>query len=208
VVTVDAGGGQVPTLRQTTVDPADLAEVFADAAESGLLDDPAPDTGTLCCDLGDTNVVLTDAAATHELSVVGLGGEDNANADLTADEREAREEIIDLRGRLDSLAEQGDDQGPYAADELAVYAFPGEVGPDAEPPPPWPLGDSLAEGGTPIDPDGRCLHLTTDSETVLAAAAARDASSTPDDATTLWTSAGQIWHVILRPLLPHEHTCP
>jgi hypothetical protein len=208
VVIADGGAGPVPAVRQATVDPADLADLFADAAEADLLDEPAPPTGTLCCDLSETVVVLTDATATHDLSVVGLGAEDNANADLTDDERAAREAIVDLRRQLEGLAEAGDARGPYVAHELAVYVFAGEVGPDVEPPPPWPLDYSLDQGGTPIDPDGRCFTLTTGSDTVLAAAAAREAGGEVADATTLWTSAGRTWHVLLRPLLPHEHGCP
>jgi hypothetical protein len=208
VVIAEGGAGPVPTLHQATVDPTDIADLFAGAAEAGLLDDPAPATGTLCCDMSETDVVLTDATATHEVSVVGLGAEDDANTDLTDDERAVREAIIDLRRQLEGLAEAGDAPGPYVADELAVYVFAGEVGPDVEPPPAWPLDDPLAQGGTPIDSGGRCFTLTTGSDTVLAAAAAREAGGAVGDATTLWTSAGRTWHVILRPLLPHEHGCP
>ena len=133
VVIADGGAGPVPAVRQATVDPADLADLVADAAEADLLDEPAPPTGTLCCDLSETVVVLTDATATHDLSVVGLGAEDNANADLTDDERAAREAIIDLRRQLEGLAEAGAGQGPYVADELAVYVFAARSGRTSSP---------------------------------------------------------------------------
>jgi hypothetical protein len=192
----------VPSVREATVSRAELTDLFADAADAGLLDDPAPDTGgPICCDMGDTNVVLTDATTIHELSASGLEAEDSAN--LTAAQRDVRQAIIDLRSRLETLAEESDDE--YTPAELAVYVFEGGAAPGVEPPP-WPLDDPLAEGGTPIEPDGRCLHITTDSDTVWAAVQDRDRS--PQAASTIWRSAGRTWHVIVRPLLPHEHGCP
>jgi hypothetical protein len=207
VVVVDNGAGPVPSLRQVTVEPAKVADLLAHAAEAGLLGDPPPDTGVLCCDLGYTNVTLTDATATHTLSITGLGSEDNANADLTADERDVREAVVDLRDGLENLVREADGT-PYVPNELAVYVFAGDESTDGEAPPPWPLPDSLAAGGTPIEPDGRCIHLTTESATVLAAAAARDASGSGDGPATSWSSAGRAWQVTLRPLLPDEHDCP
>lgn len=181
----DSGG-----LRQAKVSPTDVAALLADAAEAGLLDQPTPDTGTLCCDLGDTVVALTDAKGTHRFSVVGLGGEENANADLTAGQRAVRQAIVDLRSGLDRLVRESNDVGDYAPEELAAYVSPADdAGPGVETPP-WPLPGSLAEG---------CLHITTGVDKVLDAGA---------DAPTTWSSAGRTWRVILRPLLPHEHDCP
>jgi len=179
--------------REAQVRPADVAALLADAAESGLLDDDPPDTGTLCCDLGDTIIVLTDVKATHQMSIIGLGAEGNANAELTTEQRAVRQAALDLRSGLDELVQESDEVRDYAPKELAAYVFPGEAGPGVEVPP-WPLEGSLAEG---------CTHVTTGADTVLADAEARD-----DDAGTTWTSAGRPWRVILRPLLPHEHACP
>jgi hypothetical protein len=179
-------GDQV--VRQANVSPTEVAALFADAAEAGLLDDDPPDAGTLCCDLGDTIVVLADETGTHQVSVVGLGAEGNANADLTTEQRSLRQAVLDLHSGLDRLVQESDDVDDYTPTELAAYVFPGEAGPGVEVPP-WPLAGSLAEG---------CLHITTGVDKVLDAAA---------DGTT-WMSASRPWHVILRPLLPHEHTCP
>jgi hypothetical protein len=188
--------GMLPGMRQGTLDRGDVVGLLDEARTAGLLDDP--DTGTLCCDLGYTRVVLGHDGERHELSVVGLGQEGNDNAELTHEQLRIRNSIGQLHKRLKDLANASKKYGGYAPAELAVYVAPSSSPSMAEPTP-WPLDVPLTEGGTPTTGDRRCLHITDGSRSVVAAARK---AKTPD-----WISAGRIWWVSVRPLLPHEHSC-
>ncbi len=197
VVFTEGTVGTLPGMRQATLDRGDVVALVDQAREAGLLGQP--DTGTFCCDFGYTRVVIGYGGTTHELSVVGLGHEDVANARLTDAQLRNRHNVAELRDRLSDLVGKSGDQRGYAPAELAVYVRP--AGSDATgEPTPWPLDTSLAEGGTPTTGDGRCLHVTDGSRAVVAAARKAETND--------WSSAGQVWWVVVRPLLPHEHGCP
>jgi hypothetical protein len=198
-VVVEGTAGQVPELRQATVSRSDLAELLAGAREAGLLEEQPPDTGTLCCDLGYTDVVIADAATTHEFEIVGLGHEDNINSDLSDEQVRARQALSDLRDQLVALTEQSG-TGRYTPVELAIYVSASTT--DGSEPAHWPLDQTLAEAGSSTDDDGGCL-LLTDERDIAAVAAAADVNPSH-----VWSSAGQEWSVFVRPLLPHERGCP
>jgi hypothetical protein len=193
VVFTEDTDGVLPGMRQATLDRADVTELLNHAQTAGLYG--KPDTGSPCCDLGYTRVILGRAGTTYEFSVMGLGQE---VGDLTDEQRRTRDNVATLRKQLIDLANSSDANGGYGPTELAVYVRPANAD-DTAAPTPWPLG-SLAEGGTPTALDGRCLHITDGTGAVVAAA--RDAK------TNNWSSAGHTWWVIIRPLLPHEHGCP
>ena len=90
--------------RQVTADPGAIADLLGDARNAGLLGDVVPDTGTLCCDLAYTEVVLADRTATQQLEVVGLDDEFNDSPDLTPQQRAVRQALNDLRDGLEALA--------------------------------------------------------------------------------------------------------
>ena len=90
--------------RQVTADPVAIADLLSDARNAGLLGDVVPDTGTLCCDLAYTEVVLADRTATQQLEVVGLDDEFNDSPDLTPQQRAVRQALNDLRDGLEALA--------------------------------------------------------------------------------------------------------
>ncbi|MGH9246344.1 MAG: hypothetical protein ACRD29_18930 [Acidimicrobiales bacterium] len=202
VVFVEGTVGQVPGMREARISRSDLADLLADAQAAGLLTPEGPDTGAPCCDLGYTRLILGEGTTTHELSIMGLGFE-HVDDDLSDEQRRTRQAVTDLRARLRSIAEDSDRVGGYAPEELAVLVLPGSRAPGVEPTP-WPLDHSLADGGNPAGHEGRCLHVTNlDTGAARAVlAAARQATS------ATWSSAGQEWTVLIRPLLPHEHACP
>jgi hypothetical protein len=199
VVLVEDSAVAVPELRQATVSRSDLAELLAGARAAGLLAAQPPDTGTLCCDLGYTNVVLSDGATAREFEVVGLGHEGNLNSDLSDEQVDVRHTISDLLDRLVALTEQSQTQ-PYSPAGLALYVSASTIGgPEVAP---WPVDPALTETDGSTEDDGGCLLLTGESEIGAVIAA------TGDNPSQLWSSGGQEWRVLVRPLLPHESGCP
>jgi hypothetical protein len=194
VVVVDTAG-VVPALRQATVSRSDLAELLAGAERAGLLAAPPPDTGTLCCDFGSTKVVIADATATRELQVVGLGHEDNVTSELSDRQLRTRSAVAALRSGLAALVEQAG-TAEFRPAGMAAYVSASTA--DGAEPGLWPLDQALAETGA----DNGCL-LLTDQRDVDAVIAATEAN--PGQ---VWSSAGQNWLVLVRPLLPHERGCP
>jgi hypothetical protein len=182
-------------VREATVGQEEIDQLVADARDAGLLE--AHDFGVVCCDMAYTRVVIGDAGTTNEFEVTGLGIEDEGQ--LSGEQIALRRAVSDLQDRLKALAEQSANQRAYVPETLAVYVYPStEDGGRA-----WPLDQSLAEGGDPVDgSDGRCLLLTDadDIGAVTGAATTNDRS--------MWSSGGQEWAVFLRPLLPDEESCP
>ena len=173
--------------------------ILAEARDAGLFG--TPDGGPLCCDLAYTRVVLVDGEAAADFQVMGLGFEGEvADSGLTAEQLEVRAAIADVEEQIRDLVAGDDDATEYTPEELALWVFPGRSQPDDEPRP-WPLDQPLSEAGRPHGDTGRCVHVTgSDATAVL------DAASTADSGS--WTSGGEEWTVVVRPLLPHEHACP
>jgi hypothetical protein len=198
-VLVEDTAGEVPGLRQATISRSDLAELLAGARDAGLLEAQPPETGTLCCDLGYTRVVIAEAERTHEFEVVGLGHEGNLNSDLSDEQVNARQAVSSLRDRLLALTEQNG-TSRFQPAELAIYPSVSTADPSESAP--WPLDQALAGTGSSAGDDSGCLLLTDQSDVgaVIAAAEGNPGHQ--------WSSAGQVWWVSVRPLLPHERGCP
>lgn len=196
-VVVAGRDGQAPRIGEGSMSRPALIDLFAATRDGGLLTAPGPDTGSICCDMAYTKVTLRTGSATHEVTVMGLGAERNDG--LSDDQLRARQAVTDMMDRLRESAERA-----YAPEEVAADVFPSHDA-DAEAIR-WPLRRSLADAGTPVGEDGRCLHVTNlgsgnAADQVLDAA--RDAARAG-----VWASAGSQWRVLFRPLLPHEHACP
>lgn len=185
-----------PEIRQAPVGAAAVARLLDRARDAGLMEEVPPDTGSPCCDMAYTRVVLADATAAHEFEVTGLGVD---VPDLPAAQVRARQAVADLRADLVALVE-GSPRSPFTPVALAVYVFPAPV--EDGPAIVWPLDRPLAEGGRPVAGDGRCLHLTGADEVDPVHAAAREFTG------PVWSDAGRHWTVHVRPLLSHEHDCP
>jgi len=187
--------GQVPRMFEATVPRSELDTLLSEARDAGLLDDPPPDTGEGGFEALPTEVILSDGGATQTLVVTGLD-RDDAPA-LTAEQRAARDAIRRLRDQLLALAEGA--ASAYTPVELAAYAARREPG--ARGVTPWPADRPLSEGEEVEGIHERCLLLTGE-----AASAVLEIASEADS--DRWSSGGENWIVFLRPLLPHEHTCP
>jgi hypothetical protein len=139
--------------------------------------------------------VIADATATRELQVVGLGHEDNVTSELSDRQLRTRSAVAALRSGLAALVEQAG-TAEFRPAGMAAYVSASTA--DGAEPGLWPLDQALAETGA----DNGCL-LLTDQRDVDAVIAATDAN--PGQ---VWSSAGQNWLVLVRPLLPHERGCP
>lgn len=187
--------GQVPTMFEATVALTELIRLLTEARGAGLLADQPPDPGGGGFEALPTTVVLSDGAATQTFILAGLDRDDEP--DLTAEQRAVREATRRLRDQLLALAEG--DTSSYAITELAAFASLRPPG--ARRVSSWPLDRSLRQG----EPSGglheRCVLLTGDDlSDVLEVAVEAD--------TDRWSSGGENWIVLFRPLLPHEHECP
>ncbi|MET7748427.1 hypothetical protein [Micromonospora sp. NPDC005367] len=100
---------------------------------------------------------------------------------------------------LAALARQVDGPPvPYEPTAVAVVATPADP---AEPARPWPLPTLAGEPLGATSAGSTCLVLRgVDVDTARRAAATADAAAR-------WSSAGQVWQVAPRPLLPDESGC-
>ena len=147
-----------------------------------------------------TTVVVVGAGEQREVaSAVALSPEGpGADFGLTREQREAREQLSAYVQQVQEAAGSVETQ-PYEPDALAVLALPytdaaGDGGVPEERA--WP-GPPLAEG-TAVGA-GRCV--VADEVEAVQEVAAQATQATP------WTSGGQRWSLVLRPLLPSESTC-
>jgi len=96
-------------------------------------------------------------------------------------------------------------EAAYDPTEMRVYVLPYQGDPELpQDPIVWPLGTSLDGFGEAVEnapSDTRCGVVSGEDLSTLLAAA------TDANALTPWTSGGTEYHLIFRPLLPHEHTC-
>ncbi|MER7442545.1 hypothetical protein [Micromonospora avicenniae] len=88
---------------------------------------------------------------------------------------------------------------PYEPTAVAIVATPADP---AEPARPWPLPALAGEPLGATSAGSTCLVLRgSDLDTARRAAGTADAAAR-------WSSAGQVWQVAPRPLLPDETGCP
>jgi hypothetical protein len=179
-----------------------LDQLLAVARDAGLLEGDRnhmpPGNGTL--DYPQTVLTVTAAGATSTTAVYGLA---TTFGDLPPAETQARARIADFLSGLDATI-AGTPSAAYAAYSVRVWTRPfgeGALTP-AQTPVAWPLADGLqafrARAGS-----GRvtCGVPTGPDATAVLAAAAKATDRTP------WTSGGESFTVILRPLLPGESGC-
>ena len=200
--TLEFPGSALPNLQEGQLSTPELEQLVSAIQAAGLLDDPPPDYGDPpVTDLPTTVVTVNADGVERTVSVYALDFED-ADDQLDADQRDARQALRALVRGFD-----GDNAtGAYEAESVAVFVQPFDAAESVDVPSPttrdWPLGD-LAGAGEPYEgfDDTRCLVLTgADAETVLTAAAeAREGDP--------WRSGGTEYGLVFRPLLPDETSC-
>jgi hypothetical protein len=193
--TLEYPGPALPNLQEFRVTPDGLARVLDAARAAGLLGDEPPDYGKPgITDQATTTVTVRADGVTRRADAYALGfkGRLSGVTPEQSDNRRRLERFIEQAGDVDALR---DDVVPgserrYEPTALGVLVRPSVVT-DTETRD-WPLGD-LA--GTD------CVVLTG-AEAATASAAARGTS----DGDT-WMSAGAMYGLDFRPLLPDEHSC-
>ncbi|HEX7472094.1 MAG TPA: hypothetical protein VF323_03355 [Candidatus Limnocylindrales bacterium] len=222
-------GPAVPDLQVARVSAAGLASIMTAAGAAGLTDPAASFDGGPAPDAGVTVITIDLGGAVRHVRIVSLG-DDTRDSGLDPKVVAARVKLraflaglTDLRKLLGADLVAG--PAPYVADSLRLIVNPGAPGIGGGNTLAWPLATGLAAfgveitsaSGGPIAGTGvgpmaaglnggggaaRCGVVKGADLATLAPLLAR--------ATTLttWTSDGQAWTMVVRPLLPDETGCP
>lgn len=203
-------GPALPALTATPITEAGVQSILTAARDAGLMNGDAS-YGNDCVADAATTVFTTNANGTT--SVVSAYALDvgqptgSCGGEKDADERAALAEFQLQLGDLPSWLPQGSvgQEQPLDPTALRVYSRPYKGTPD----PPqedvtWPLGEPLGAFGDRVESYGaplRCGVVGGEDVSMLLPAAQEANEITP------WTSEGEEYHVIFRPLLPDENGC-
>jgi len=202
-------GPALPALIQTHVSEDGIQAILQAAQEAGLFG-PDRSYGYNCiADVGTTTFILNAGGSIHTIDAYALGIAEGScqGADETARHKLAQfdAKLGDLRSWLPA-GTVGQD-GTYAFSEIRIYVQP-YAGQDPnlqQEPIEWPLSPGLSRFGEPLNDqllqNARCGVVGGDDLTTL----------TPDlqkaNQLTPWSSEGAEYSLLLRPLLPDEHSC-
>jgi hypothetical protein len=200
-------GPALPNLqvRQLTEDA--IQTILEEARKAGLLGADANYDFPCVADASTTTFTVVADGSTHTVSAYALGPEDAG--DCPGIDAEARAELFEFQGKLGGLdgwlpAGSIGTEEPFTGDEMRVYVGDYRGEPDlAQPAVAWPLEAPLQEFGArdATFADYRCGVVAGEDFEALLEQARTANELTP------WTSDGERFALILRPLLPDEHTC-
>lgn len=203
--TMEYPGRALPNLQTSQLSPEQLTELLDAAAAAGLADGDQ-DLPLEPMTIADASTTVLTVVLDGETSVTSAYALMEAGAE-TSPERAAMREFIDTE--LGELQMTGGD--PYQISQMRVWVSPAtqdQVEPDFVTEMEWPLAGDLASFGEPSawgpadQVELRCGTVSGEElETLLAALA--DANQA-----TMFTSAGDLFSVQFRPLLPDEAGCP
>jgi hypothetical protein len=201
-------GAALPSLLVTPISEEGVQAILEAARAAGLIGADADHPYPCIADAATTTFTLVADGRTHVVTAYALG-QDQAPCQ-GADVR-ARAELADFQAKLGDLrswlpqGSVGQDRS-YEATELRIYVQPYEAVGDpslTEPASAWPLQAPLATFGDPSNglPNARCGVVRGADATRLLPVAREANELTP------WTSEGDEFALIFRPLLPDEHAC-
>lgn len=202
-------GPALPALNQTHVSQEGIQAILEAAQDAGLFG-PDVSYGFDCvADAGTTTFILNAGGSIHTIDAYALGIAEGScpGADAPARKKLAQfdAELGDLRSWLPP-GSVGED-ATYAFSEIRIYVQP-YVGQDPnlqQGPIEWPLSPGLASFGEPLSDgalqDARCGVVGGEDLTTVMPDLQRANQLTP------WSSDGAEYSLLLRPLLPDEHTC-
>ena len=198
-------------LQEQRISRVSIARLLEAARTAGLTTADVNYPAQTVADAPDTVITIRVGGRTITSRFGALGLETGERG--TAAERAARAaastfvpQATDLRGFLG--AEAVSDVGTYAPTALSVMTVPGTPQPSdphlARPALPWPLATPLASFGTHLEhypPNYRCGVVSGADLTTLLPVL--------EQATTLtgFTSGGETYLIVPRPLLPDESGC-
>jgi hypothetical protein len=204
-------GPALPNLLQRSATEDGVQAILRAADEVGLL---GPDRTLDAPGIMDAPTTIFTAVANgsrHVTSVYALGLDVPTPPGVSEEELEARKALAAFQAslfNLDGWLPKGSlgEEAPYTFDELRVYVEPYALSPEPElqqAEKPWPLAEPLASFGERYDqfPDVRCGAVHGEDLARLLPEAQGSNELTP------WTSGGERYHLVFRPLLPDEHGC-
>jgi hypothetical protein len=200
----------VPGLTATPIAEEGVQAILEAAREAGLMDGDVS-YGNDCIADAATTVFTTNAGgSTSVVSAYALDVGEPAGTCVSNDEADERAALAAFQMRLGDLrswlpeGSVGEEQ-PLEPNALRVYSQPYR----GEPDPPqeqvaWPLDEPLDSFGEPVEDFGgpmRCGVVNGEDLSTLLPIATASNEITP------WTSSGDEYHLIFRPLLPDESGC-
>lgn len=201
----------LPAMTHQRISPDGVQQLLEAAADAGLTDGDASYENALVADAPTTTIVVTEDGSTSTTQVYALGFPPGDQDSLPADQREELAKIETFVNQATSpttFLPEGS-VGPeeaFTPTGLVLTVWPYGQAPDPnleQPAQPWPLEAPLAAFGEPIvESDMRCGVVTGEDLSAVWAAAEGANTLTP------WTSDGDDFTVVFRPLLPHETGCP
>jgi hypothetical protein len=202
-------GPALPAVSQRLVGEEGVQTIIRAALDAGLDAgdrDYSDFASTMIADATTAVFTLSADGKTSRTSVYALAELPQKPKGMTEEEFESRAALSDLAQRMTAL-EQWLPEGslgseePYEANGYRLFVGryrPAEGLPQE--PADWPLSDPLTAGG--VDTAGyACVAVTGEDWTAVAPLARRANELTP------WTSGGERFSVLFRPILPDESGC-
>jgi hypothetical protein len=204
-------GPALPALTQERLSPDGIQQLLQAAIDAGLETDRSyTDLGSVgIADAPITTFTLAVDGQTHTTVVYALGELGTKPDTMSSDEFRARTQLMAFETKASDLGWLAEgsvsEQGTYQPSALRVFSSDYRQDDTlTEPPIAWPLIPGLATFGDPVgsDPGGiRCGAVSADAADTLLSLAERANQLTP------WTSEGNRYGLLFRPLLPDESGC-
>jgi len=203
-------GPAMPNLLAFTLTEEAVQTILEAARDAGLLDGDASYGYPCIADAADTVFTVSAGGTTSVVSAYALEFSDPAMNDACPDvDTEARAKLLEFSrmiGDLQSWLPEGSIgvEQPYDPTEMRVFVLPYQGEPDLpQGETEWPLSQPLVAFGEPVADgnEARCGVVSGDDLAELLPLAQQANELTP------WTSGGEQYRLIFRPLLPDEHTC-
>ena len=198
----------LPNLLVTRLSEDGVQAILQAAEAAGLMDGDTTYGYPCVTDAADTVFTTNAGGSTSVVSAYALGDAMGGSCPNVDDV--ARQELFDFQMKIGDLASflpEGSigAEEPYVYDEVRIYAVTYQGQPDLpQQPVTWPLATALgafgdqAQGGLQ---DARCGVVSGADLDVLTPLMQGANELTP------WTSGDAEYRLILRPLLPDEHSC-
>jgi len=202
-------GPAMPNLQAFTLTEEAVQTILEAARDAGLMDGDATYGYPCIADAADTVFTVTAGGTTSVVSAYALEFSDPAPDACPDVDTEARAELLEFSrmiGDLQSWLPEGSigAEQPYEPTEMRVYVLPYQGEPELpQNETEWPLSEPLVAFGEPVADgnEARCGVVSGDDLAELLPLAQQANELTP------WTSGGEQYRLIFRPLLPDEHTC-
>lgn len=204
-------GPALPNLLAFTLTEEAVQAILDAAQDAGLMDGDASYGYPCIADAADTVFTVNAGGTTSVVSAYALdlsdaGMEPGNCGDVDTEARAKLAEFNRMLGDLQSWLPEGSigPEEPYEPTEMRVFVLQYRGEPELpQPETEWPLSEPLVAFGEPVADgnEARCGVVIGDDLAELLPLAQQANELTP------WTSGGEQYRLIFRPLLPDEHGC-